>query len=1427
MNTKLIGFVSAIRALALVDRLRCAVRLHRIVRAFCLLLAVGLTMALPAPPTAHAALDQSIDLGYVNISQIDPHWMSGAIGSNQDVNMFQCGSFLAVLATLFENALQATPWFTIGVGNGGTIEVGFNPIYLDTFLRMGPATQSEDFEGYKPGAPGTCAVSIRPYALQFVGVPLRPEFPTGVLLRRKPGFGADVRTIIDHNLLASWPTIVILGLPPEEGGGFHPQLIVGWSNEAKAYLVLDPFQSTGRRARFPTLWKGNTQTYANWEESVVAIIDAVPAWESTYPADLLSMDDDPAPIEFLVTTPDGRRVGFDPATGGTLTEDDTVFPLELGGWTDVFGGAAPGDPAKFLAVRRPAAGTYRLSVIGTAEGPAAFTISTVIGGTRTLLETFNGVVTPGTLLKYEARLAGPGAPTVARVTNFTPEAKAGNRVRGVPGVPVQLNGSQSFDADGTIVSYAWNFGDGSAGVGSQVSHAYAAPGTYTVTLTVTDDQGASSTGTTTATISESSPSRDFGTPINVNRNVAGSVTPQLTVADGHVYVGWVGVGATGQDIFVAASGDNGASFRAPVVVASPALDPFGHGLELRLAASGSRVYAVWQDWSSNEAEVLLKVSGDNGATFGPAINLSNSAAASLEPRIAVSGDHVYVVWTEFINFSAEIFLRASADGGATFGPVVNLSQTPFRHSSEPDLAAADSHVYVVWRENVPFATDIFFTVSADHGASFSAPVNLSVSGPVDERVSRAPEVVAGTGSTVAVLWDEQQEGSTFRISADSGATFGPAIGTRDVTAGGANGRIAVSGSRVYVVAVKLSPTTPGQQRFDTFFSVSPDNGATFGAPVQLNLGPGGGAGIAAFGNHVYVTWVEVLGPTSSLMSLLFAASTDGGATFGDAFELANGSFVTTFLPLKASGGTAYVAWSDPSLANVGIFVNSATFVQTAKPIANASGPYLGWATSSAVPAAISLDGSKSLDPNGRALAARWDFGDGTPPLVVGNIANPVTHAYASPGKYTVTLVVNNGTADSEPATTTVDVFSALSPNAVVVTPFCAAPGAAVRVSGIVAPLALVQHGFNLSQGPLVLDPVTVGILGTAQTASLALPGFSFETAFALPAGLPPGSYPAAVQGGPTTTFAVPCPPPANRPPSPNAGGPYAGRVGQAITLDGSLSTDPEGAPLNYTWDFGDRTTGSGAQPQHVYAKPGIYVATLVVDDGIESSFPTVGTLSFAMVTVTGDGIPPVTTASVSPPPNAAGWNRAAVSVALTATDESGGSGVKEIHFALRGAESGSQVIAGADAAALISAEGTTTVTYFAVDRAGNQEAPKTVTVRIDRTRPVIAGLPAAGCTLWPPDHRLVTVASVTASDPRSGLAPGSLVVTGVSSEPENGLGDGDTAPDVVIAGGTVQLRAERAGTGIGRVYTLTATATDVAGNLATATATCRVPHDRK
>ena len=101
-------------------------------------------------------------------------------------------------------------------------------------------------------------------------------------------------------------------------------------------------------------------------------------------------------------------------------------------------------------------------------------------------------------------------------------------------------------------------------------------------------------------------------------------------------------------------------------------------------------------------------------------------------------------------------------------------------------------------------------------------------------------------------------------------------------------------------------------------------------------------------------------------------------------------------------------------------------------------------------------------------------------------------------------------------------------------------------------------------------------------------------------------------------------------------------------------------------------------------------------------------------------------------------------------------------------------------------------------------------MRIDRTPPLIAGLPAA-CTLWPPNKRMVPVADVTATDSGSGVASLTADATG---------------GDVAIDGGTIAVRAEKADRGRARTYALTAHATDVAGNATEGAAECVVPHSQ-
>ena len=58
-----------------------------------------------------------------------------------------------------------------------------------------------------------------------------------------------------------------------------------------------------------------------------------------------------------------------------------------------------------------------------------------------------------------------------------------------------FNGSRSYDTDGYLTKWSWEFGDGTNGTGERTIHAYQALGIYMVTLTVTDDTGATGTDT--------------------------------------------------------------------------------------------------------------------------------------------------------------------------------------------------------------------------------------------------------------------------------------------------------------------------------------------------------------------------------------------------------------------------------------------------------------------------------------------------------------------------------------------------------------------------------------------------------------------------------------------------------------------------------------------------------------------------------------------------------------------------------------------------------------------------------------------------------------------------------------------------------------------------------------------------------------------
>ena len=144
--------------------------------------------------------------------------------------------------------------------------------------------------------------------------------------------------------------------------------------------------------------------------------------------------------------------------------------------------------------------------------------------------------------------------------------------------------------------------------------------------------------------------------------------------------------------------------------------------------------------------------------------------------------------------------------------------------------------------------------------------------------------------------------------------------------------------------------------------------------------------------------------------------------------------------------------------------------------------------------------------------------------------------------------------------------------------------------------------------------------------------------------------------------------------------------------------------------------------------------------------------------------------------------------------------------------------------------GTHVITLRVTDSAGETDTDEIIVDIVDTTPPTLS-LELEPSILWPPNHKMREIqVTATAEDACSEVAVTLVSVT--SNEPDNGIGDGNTTNDIQgVEAGTedysFMLRAERAGGGSSRIYSIVYSVTDDAGNDgADASAEVVVPHDR-
>ena len=196
-----------------------------------------------------------------------------------------------------------------------------------------------------------------------------------------------------------------------------------------------------------------------------------------------------------------------------------------------------------------------------------------------------------------------------------------------------------------------------------------------------------------------------------------------------------------------------------------------------------------------------------------------------------------------------------------------------------------------------------------------------------------------------------------------------------------------------------------------------------------------------------------------------------------------------------------------------------------------------------------------------------------------------------------------------------------------------------------------------------------------------------------------------------------------------------------VTFDGSGSYDPDGYIIAYIWDFGDGGTSYDMITTHTYANDGTYLVTLTVIDN--ASLIGVDT---AVIIV--DQVKPTTYALPTGTIGQNGWYISSVSIMLIPTDDR--SGIQETRYRVDGGAWTTYTTP-----VVISADGSHTIGYYSVDKAGNVEDTKTTSLKIDRTAPEITlSINKTGMHEW--------IITAIVSDPTSGIARVEFFINNVS-----------------------------------------------------------------
>ncbi len=318
-----------------------------------------------------------------------------------------------------------------------------------------------------------------------------------------------------------------------------------------------------------------------------------------------------------------------------------------------------------------------------------------------------------------------------------------------------------------------------------------------------------------------------------------------------------------------------------------------------VAINGKGVIGIaWADQA--EQEILFQAIGPDGeARHAKPVNASQHPGIfSWLPRMVMTDDKVFLLWQEIVfsggSHGGEIFFSRSADGGATFGEAMNLSNTEAGagkgrlslhrwDNGSLDLAMGpEGNLYAVWTE---YEGALFISRSTDEGENFSDPVQIAGSNSVP---ARGPSLAVDSEGNVHIAWtigEDDRADIRYAESADQGESFSEPQIIRETAGHSDAPKIAVdSKDTIHLVFADSNPDF--SQRYHVFYTRKESDKGQFDKPREISADHSGQVQSMSFpeialdeNNSLYVIWELYPNLHQRPTGLGFTYSADGGATF--------------------------------------------------------------------------------------------------------------------------------------------------------------------------------------------------------------------------------------------------------------------------------------------------------------------------------------------------------------------------------------------------------------------------------------------------------------------------------------------------------------------------------------------------------------------